>query len=70
MDSHPTIIMTSIMMNNNLGALSREGAPFAVIFDWCNTLGLKKEKSFQRIVLHLCSFKYIKDLINKILSLV
>ena len=30
----------------------------------------KKEKSFQRIVLHHCGFEYTKNLINKVLSLV
>ena len=36
----------------------------------CNTPRIKKEKSFQRIVLHLCSFEFIKSMINKALSLV
>ena len=47
-----------------------EGAPFVVLVSRCKTLGLKKEKSFQHIVLHLCCFEYIKGLIDRILSLV
>ena len=44
--------------------------PLYYILIWCNTLGLKNEKSFQRIVLHHCSFECIKILTNNILSLV
>ena len=37
---------------------------------WCNTLGLKNEKSFQRIVLHLCIFEWVNLLNVNDLSLV
>ena len=47
MDSHPTIIMTSIMMNNNLGALSYRGCSFFVLFDSFNTIKIKNTKEFE-----------------------
>ena len=58
------------MLKDFRSALNIEGAPFTILFDWCNTLGLKNEKSFQHIVLHHCCFEYIKILTNNVLSLV